>query len=60
MIDMRRVAILCLLFVMFTLIGGVSAAHRASAAEVRGTLDAPIVLEASKGTLIRLDRAAFR
>ena len=58
MIDMRRVAILCLLFVMFTLIGGVSAAHRASAAEVRGTLDAPIVLEASKGTLIRLDRAA--
>ena len=58
MIDIRRVAILCLLFVMFTLIGGVSAAHRASAAEIRGTAEAPIVLEASKGTLIRLDRAA--
>jgi pilus assembly protein CpaC len=58
MIDIRHVAILCLLFVMFTLIGGVSAAHRASAAEIRGTAEAPIVLEASKGTLIRLDRAA--
>jgi len=58
MIDIRRVAILCLLFVMFTRIGGVSAAHRASAAEIRGTAEAPIVLEASKGTLIRLDRAA--
>ena len=58
MTDIRRVAVLCLLFVMFTLIGGVSAAHRASAAEIRGTAEAPIVLEASKGTLIRLDRAA--
>lgn len=58
MTDIRRVAVLCLLFVMFTLIGGVSAAHRASAAEIRGTAEAPIVLESSKGTLIRLDRAA--
>ena len=58
MVDIRRLAFLCLLFVMFILIGGVSAAHRANAAEVRGTGEEPIVLEASKGTLIRLDRAA--
>ena len=58
MVDIRRLAFLCLLFVMFILIGGVSAAHRANAAEVRGTGEGPIVLEASKGTLIRLDRAA--
>ncbi len=58
MTGIRRVAVLCLLFVMFALIGGVSAAHRASAAEVLGTGEEPIRLEASKGTLIRLDRAA--
>lgn len=58
MTDIRRTAILCLLFVTFALLGGVSAAHRAYAAEVRGTGEAPIVLEASKGTLIRLDRPA--
>ena len=58
MTDIRRMAFLCLLFVTFALIGGVSAAHRASAAEVLGTGEAPIRLEASKGTLIRLERAA--
>lgn len=58
MIDIRRMAFLCLLFVTFALIGGISAAHRASAAEVLGTGEEPIRLEASKGTLIRLDRAA--
>lgn len=58
MTDIRRMAFLCLLFVTFALIGGVSAAHRASAAEVLGTGDEPIRLEASKGTLIRLERAA--
>lgn len=58
MIDIRRMAFLCLLFVTFALIGGISAAHRASAAEVLGTGAEPIRLEASKGTLIRLERAA--
>ena len=58
MTDFRRMAILGLLFVTFALMGGISAAHRASAAEVLGTGEAPIQLEASKGTLIRLDRAA--
>lgn len=58
MTDFRRTVFLCLLFVTFALIGGVSAAHRASAAEIKGTGEAPIVLEASKGTLIRLDRPA--
>lgn len=58
MTDIRRTAVLCLLFVMFALIGGVSAAHRASAAEIPDTGEAPIMLEASKGTLIRLDRPA--
>lgn len=58
MIDIRRMAVLCLLFVTFALIGGMSAAHRASAAEVLGTGEEPIRLEASKGTLIRLERAA--
>lgn len=58
MTDIRRTVFLCLLFVTFALIGGVSAAHRASAAIIKGTGEAPIVLEASKGTLIRLDRPA--
>jgi pilus assembly protein CpaC len=58
MTDLRRTAFLCLLFVMFALIGGVSAAHRAAATEIKGTGEVPILLEASKGTLIRLDRAA--
>lgn len=58
MTDIRRTAFLWVLFVTFALIGGVSAAHRANAAEVRDTGEAPIVLEASKGTLIRLDRPA--
>lgn len=58
MIDLRRMAFLCLLFVTFALIGGFSAAHRVSAAEVLGTGKDPIRLEASKGTLIRLNGAA--
>ena len=58
MSNIRRIAILCLLFVSFAMLGGVAAASRAAAAEVLGTGEEPIRLEASKGTLIRLDRAA--
>lgn len=56
--EARRIGLLLLLFVTFAILGGVSAAHRASAAEVVGTSDEPIALEASKGTLIRLVRPA--
>ena len=54
----RRTAFLCLLFSAFLMLAGVSAAHRASAAETIGTGVDAMVLEASKGTLIRLDRPA--
>jgi pilus assembly protein CpaC len=56
--EMKRVGLLLVLFVTFAILGGVSAAHRASAAEVVGTSEEPIRLEASKGTLIRLSRPA--
>ncbi len=56
--EMKRLGLLLLLFVSFAILGGVSAAHRASAAEVVGTVDEAISLETSKGTLIRLSRPA--
>ncbi|MEX2454956.1 MAG: type II and III secretion system protein family protein [Rhodospirillaceae bacterium] len=56
--EMRRVGLLLILFVSFALLAGVSAAHRASAAEVVGTADGTLSLEASKGTLIRLSGPA--
>ena len=58
MTQFRRLALLGFLFVGFALLGGMSAAHRAHAAEVVGTGDDILSLETSKGTLIRLDRPA--
>lgn len=58
MTDTRRIGLLLLAFVSFAVLGGISAAQRASAAEVVGTSDDVITLDASKGTLIRLGAAA--
>ena len=58
MICSRRIALLGFLFVGFLLVGGMSAAHRAEAAEVVGTDEKILPLETSKGSLIRLDRPA--
>lgn len=56
--DLRRIAALLLLFAAFALLGSVAAAHRANATEVVGPGEDAIVLEASKGSLIRLDAPA--
>lgn len=58
MICSRRIALLGFLFVGFLMLSGISAAHRAEAAEVVGTDEKALALETSKGSLIRLDRPA--
>ena len=58
MSELKKTALLFLLFVSFALLGGMSAVHRATAAEVVNTDAQHLRLEKSKGTLIRLDRPA--